>query len=64
MTPITWHRCTEQLPDDETVVLLAFDDGEVWTGFRDGDTWRFVSADPVSCDPIYWAHFPEPPACG
>jgi len=63
MSTITWHRCTEQLPDDESAVLIAFSDGEVWTGFHDADTWRYVSDDPVECDPMYWAHFPEPPAC-
>lgn len=40
---ITWTKCSDHLPDDEITVLLAFDDGEVWTGFRDGDDWRYRS---------------------
>lgn len=56
-----WIRCTDALPDDEATVLIAFSDGEVWTGFHDEDTWRYVSADPVECDPVWWSHFPEPP---
>ncbi len=61
MTTITWHRCTEQLPDDECTVLIAFSDGEVWTGFHDADCWRYVSGNSVERDPMYWAHLPAPP---
>jgi len=61
MTAITWNKCSDSLPDDESAVLIAFSDGEVWTGFHDADCWRYVSADPVECDPVWWAHFPEPP---
>ena len=45
MSAITWTTCSDGLPDGEIAVLLAFDDGEVWTGFRDGDDWRYVSTD-------------------
>ena len=63
MSTITWHRCTEQLHDDETTVLLAFDDGEVLVGYRDGDEWCFPGGICIGNDATHWAHFPEPPAC-
>ena len=58
---ITWRSCADELPDDEATVLLHLDDDEVWTGFRDGDDWRYLSADLVSQPVLHWAHFPEPP---
>lgn len=38
----TWVAAAERLPDDDMTVLIALDDGEVWTGYRDGDDWRDV----------------------
>ena len=57
-----WRACADGLPDDEVCVLIAMADGEVWTGFRDGDEWRYASADPVGSEVTHWMHFPEPPA--
>jgi hypothetical protein len=63
MTSITWTPVSDALPDDEETVLLAMDDGEVWTGFHEGDEWRYVSADPIAPGSVtHWAPFPEPPA--
>ena len=59
-----WISTTTQLPDDDLTVLIALDDGEVWTGFRDGDDWRYVSADLVMQPVTHWMQFPEPPAAG
>lgn len=55
-----WTSPAEQMPDGDITVLIAFGDGEVWTGFHDGDDgWRFVSGDPVR-DPVCgWMEFPE-----
>ena len=58
---IQWVPAADVVPDDETTVLIALDDGEVWTGFKDGDDWRYVSADKVEATVTHWAHFPEPP---
>jgi hypothetical protein len=57
-----WTAVTECLPDDDQCVLIALSDGEVWTGFHDGDAgWRFVSADLVGDPVTHWMPFPEPP---
>lgn len=57
-----WIPVEEQMPDDETV-LIALSNGEVWTGFHDGDHgWSYVTADPVmEYDVTHWMRFPEPP---
>lgn len=58
-----WIAITEQLPDDDQTVLIALDDGEVWTGYMDEGVWRYVSADLIdSAKVTHWAEFPEPPA--
>src|SRR5690348_10222099 len=38
-----WIAVEDSLPDDEMTVLIALEDGEVWTGFLDGGEWRYVS---------------------
>lgn len=57
-----WIATSAQLPDDETCVLLATDDGEVWTGFHLDGQWFYVSADIVERGVTHWMEFPEPPA--
>lgn len=57
-----WVATADRMPDDDLAVLIALEDGEVWTGFHDGDDgWRYVSADPVGQEVRYWMDFPEPP---
>lgn len=57
-----WIATAERLPDDDMVVLIALTDGEVWTGFHDGDHgWRYVSADLVGAEVRYWRERPEHP---
>ena len=57
-----WTRCADRMPDDDQTVLIVMDDGEVWTGWHDGDHgWRYVSGDPVNCVVTHWAEFPAPP---
>lgn len=46
---LKWIPVSERLPDAEECVMIQMADGEVWTGFYDGDDgWRYVSADPAS----------------
>lgn len=59
---IQWISTADQLPDDGLAVLVALDDGEVWTGYVDGVSWRFVSADPIEGTVTHWADFPPPPS--
>jgi hypothetical protein len=58
---VVWVDAKDKLPDEEITVLLALDDGEVWTGFLDSGTWRYVSADMIEERVMYWAEFPAPP---
>ena len=57
-----WVDAAVELPDDDMAVLVALDDGEVWTGFRDAGQWRYVSADLIEAGVTHWAEFPAPPA--
>jgi hypothetical protein len=64
MSPLmnAWIPVTERLPDDETLVLVALTYQEVWTGYRDGDVWRYVSADIIAEELVtHWMPMPEPP---
>ena len=56
-----WIDATKELPDADICVLIAMEDGEVWTGFYGEDGWHYVSADPVGSQVKHWAHFPEAP---
>lgn len=56
---IHWTSPDDELPD--TTVLVHLEDGEVWTGFLDGTTWRFVSGDSIDGEVLHWADFPAPP---
>jgi hypothetical protein len=59
-TSIHWQPAANP-PDADQTVLVHLADGEVWTGFLDGDTWRFVSGDRIEAAVLHWADFPEPP---
>lgn len=60
---ITWHIAANELPDDDTTVLVQSPDGSepVWPGFHDEHGWHFVE---FPCSPInvtYWAEMPLGP---
>lgn len=57
-----WTPVTKQLPDDGLLVAIALNDDDVWTGFRDGDIWRYADGMPVSNERVTdWMHMPTPP---
>jgi hypothetical protein len=56
-----WTPVAKGLPDDDTTVLIALDDGEVWTGYVDGGEWLYVSGDPMSAKVTHWQHLPARP---
>jgi hypothetical protein len=59
---IEWVASTAELPDADETVILALEDGDVTTGFLDGDTWRaWRVAIRLPDAPLFWARFPEPP---
>jgi hypothetical protein len=52
----------ENLPDDSILVLLAFEDGEVWPGYRDDDVWRDAGGMPIVQGAVtHWLHLPAAP---
>lgn len=62
---VTWIPVEQSLPDDDTLVLLAHDDTEVWPGWRDGECWRHLDAMPITTERItHWAHLPVAPVVG
>ena len=58
---VLWIDATTELPDDDIEVLIALQDGEVSTGFRDATQWRYSSADLIEIQVTHWADFPAPP---
>jgi hypothetical protein len=58
-----WTDIAAALPDADTLVLLALNDDDVWPGYLDGDTWRYVDAMPITRERVtHWMHMPAPPA--
>lgn len=56
-----WTRCSDQLPDDDTTVLIAMADGEVWVGYMDEGAWFYASSDPCGVEVTHWCDLPEHP---
>ena len=56
-----WVPVAVKLPDDDQTVLIAMDDGEVWTGYQDSGQWLYVSGDPMAATVTHWMHLPAPP---
>ena len=61
MNATDWISVNDNLPDDDVCVLIAMDDGEVWTGYMDGDEWRYVSGDSMESKVTHWMHVPKHP---
>lgn len=59
---VTWIPVSTKLPDADTLLLIATPEREVWTGYLDGDTWRFADGMPVEFTSVtHWMSFPEAP---
>lgn len=57
-----WIPVSARLPDDDTSVLMALSDDEVWQGYRDGDIWRDNLATPIAPERVtHWMHMPAAP---
>jgi hypothetical protein len=52
-----WTKCSDAMPDDEITVLLALADGEVWTGYSDGERWRYESGVTIELPVTHWMGF-------
>ena len=58
----TWQPVALGLPDADTLVLIALNDDDVWTGYLDGDVWRYADAMPIKSERVtHWMHMPAPP---
>lgn len=63
MPATLWRSVAEDMPDDGETVIIHTKDGEVWTGFIDGEVWRNVAGARIyDYDPVlHWMPFPNPP---
>ena len=59
-----WTPVGEELPDEETSVIVATDDGHVDAGFLLEGKWRWLDAGTIKVAVTHWMHFPEPPEEG
>lgn len=61
LTP-EWIDAAAALPDDDTLVLIALEDREVWPAFRDYGRWCYSSGMPVEPASVtHWMHLPAAP---
>lgn len=62
MISLAWTDVAAALPDDDTLVLVALNDDDVWPGYRDGDVWRYVDAMPITVERVtHWMPLPAAP---
>jgi len=61
---IWWVSILDDLPDDETTVLVSLSNGEVDTGYIDAGIWRKDNDAPfdlyANIQVTHWADFPRP----
>ena len=56
-----WIKADKLMPDTDSSVLIATEDGEVEAGYDDGQDWRYLSGGKVECEVTHWMSFPAPP---
>jgi hypothetical protein len=61
ITQIEWIHVAVEKPDEEILLLLAFSDGSVSTGFLEWGVWRHQDASRALKPPVWWAHLPASP---
>lgn len=61
MSALAWTDAATALPDDDILVLVALDNGEVWPGVRDCGRWIYVSGAKVTERVTHWVHMPPAP---
>lgn len=55
---IVWVTADDELPDDDTTVLLDTGNHDTFPGFRDAGLWRWSDATPVEAPVLRWAQMP------
>ncbi len=60
---IHWIPVKDQLPDDETTVMIysAKHDEPVWFGFYEANAWFLPDGMPLLAKPTHWADMPAGP---
>lgn len=62
MSARDWIPLERGAPDDEELVLVAVDNGDVGTGFPDGQVWRWADGMPIQSGQVtHWMRTPAPP---
>ena len=56
-----WIKAEKLMPDTDSSVLIATEDGEVEAGYDDGQDWRYLSGGKVETVVTHWMSFPAPP---
>ena len=56
-----WTHVDAAMPDSDTDVIVATEDGHVEAGFHDGKDWRWLNAGIIAIPVTYWMPFPNPP---
>ena len=56
-----WIKADKLMPDTDSSVLIATEDGEVEAGYDDGQDWRYLSGGKVEVVVTHWMPFPEAP---
>lgn len=56
-----WIPVGDELPDEETSVIVATEDGHVDAGFLLESKWRWLDAGTIKVAVTHWMDFPEPP---
>ncbi len=58
---LNWIPIFDELPDEQSTVLIAEHDGEVSLGFLDDGDWRYDTAERVLSYVTHWADVPAHP---
>ena len=61
MLTLEWTDAAAALPDEDVLVLIALENGEVWPGVRDYGRWIYLSGAEVRERVTHWMHFPRAP---
>jgi len=49
-----WYKCADEMPSEETDVLLCTNDNDIFSGYFDGDLWHTTSGLMGEEDIEYW----------
>jgi len=56
-----WTNVDVSMPDIDTDVIIATEDGEVGGGYDHGQDWHWISGGTVKIEVTHWMPFPKPP---